>query len=212
MLALADHLIALKFVARTGWLDRSVDPAQVESVADHSCGVALLAWACALQRQAEGATLDPMRVAMLGLVHDLAEAETGDSPPYDSAALPGADDPAARRAFLQHRHVRDDTRDAVKRKNEDASLQRLLAALPAAPKAALRELWEELKRGTSPEARFVKQVDRLETFLQSRYYLRDDPNLPMDSFRREAMETIDDALLAALRDAALAEPANVEAD
>ena len=58
--------------------------------------------------------------------------------------------------------------------------------------------------GESLEARFVKQVDRLETFLQSRLYLDSDPTLPMASFYQEVLETIDDPLLAAIRDAALA--------
>jgi hypothetical protein len=54
----------------------------------------------------------------------------------------------------------------------------------------------------------VKQVDRLETFLQSRHYLRSDPSLPMASFRQEVVESIDDPLLAAIRDAALADEAS----
>jgi 5'-deoxynucleotidase YfbR-like HD superfamily hydrolase len=68
----------------------------------------------------------------------------------------------------------------------------------------LGALWNELYQGESPEARFVKQVDRLETFLQSRFYLETDPALPMASFHEEVLETMDDPLLAAIRDAALA--------
>jgi hypothetical protein len=105
----------LKSVPRTGWLDRGLDSLRVESVADHSFGVALLAWICALQRQAEGAEIDPERVLKLALIHDLAEAETGDSTPYDSAAIPSERHPAARRAFLQTRHSRDPGRHAAKR-------------------------------------------------------------------------------------------------
>src|SRR5688500_16712316 len=79
-----DHLIkALKLTPRTGWIDRGVKPLLAESVADHSLGVALLAWVAAIERHAEGATLDPQRVLTLALLHDLAEAETGDWPPYD---------------------------------------------------------------------------------------------------------------------------------
>ena len=83
-------------------------------------------------------------------------------------------------------------------------MRTLLAALPDATRSALGELWAELHLGESPEARFVKQVDRLETFLQSRFYLDTDPALPMASFHQEVFETIDDPLLAAIRDAALA--------
>jgi hypothetical protein len=50
----------------------------------------------------------------------------------------------------------------------------------------------------------VKQVDRLETLLQSRAYLADDPTRPMASFAAEANAEITDAVLAAVRDRALA--------
>ena len=83
-------------------------------------------------------------------------------------------------------------------------MRTLIAALPDSTRSDLGELWNELHLGTSSEARFVKQVDRLETFLQSRLYLDNDPTLPMASFHQEVFETIDDPLLAAIRDAAFA--------
>ena len=204
LLGLARFAAKLKSVPRTGWLDRGVGPLQVESVADHSFGVALLAWACALQRRAERAAIDPDRVLKLAIIHDLAEAETGDSTPYDAAAIPGEHEPAAQRAFLEMRHRRDPDRRAAKRAEEDAVMRTMLDALPGAARSELAELWDELHLETSSDARFVKQVDHLETFLQSRFYLRSDPSLPMASFHQEVVESIDDPLLAAIRDAALA--------
>jgi len=204
LFGLVQFAAKLKSVPRTGWRDRGVDACQVESVADHSFAVALLAWACALQRQAEGVAIDPERVLTLAIMHDLAEAETGDATPYDPAAIPSEFDPAARRAFLEKRHSRDPDRRATKRADEDAVMRALIAVLRDATRSALGELWDELHLGESLEARFVKQVDRLETFLQSRLYLETDPTLPVASFQQEVFETIDDPLLAAIRDAALA--------
>lgn len=203
LLALAERAAALKRVPRTGWLDRGVTADRVESVADHTAGVALLAWACALERRAAGAALDPDRVVTLALLHDLAEAETGDAPPYDPRAIPGAEDAEARRAFLEQRHIRDEHRTAAKRAAEEAAMRALRDELPATAGAELRALWDELQQGSSAEARFVKEVDRLETFLQSLHYRRADPELPVASFRKEALEAITDPLLAAIRDAAL---------
>src|SRR5215212_6548587 len=205
LLGLAQSASKLKSVPRTGWLDRGVPAMQVESVADHSLGVALLAWGCALQRRADGAAIEPERVLMLAILHDLAEAETGDLPPYDLAAVPDEHELAARRAFLETRHRRDPDRDTAKRREEDAAVRKLLDRLPGATRSPLAELWDDLRRRTSIEARFVKQVDRLETFLQSRSYLRGDPSLPMASFLQEVFESIDDPLLSAIRDAALAD-------
>src|SRR3954469_14099400 len=123
LLGLAHFASKLKSVPRTGWLDRGVPPLQVESVAEHSMGVALLAWGCALQRRAEGVAIDPERVLMLAILHDLAEAETGHLPPYDQAAIPDEHEPEARRAFLETRHYRDPDRDAAKRAEEDAAVR-----------------------------------------------------------------------------------------
>jgi putative hydrolase of HD superfamily len=203
LLALARRSEALKALPRTGWLDHGIPPPLAESVADHTFGVALLAWLSAVERQAAGVALDPCRVLQLALVHDLSEAETGDITPYDQDALSHEADADARRAFLERRHVRDPSREAKKRAAEDGAMHTLLAALPPAARDALGLVWEELRSASTPEARFVKQVDRLETFLQSRRYQRDDPSLPVDSFRQEVEETIDDPLLAAVRDAAL---------
>jgi putative hydrolase of HD superfamily len=203
LLTLARLVSRLKGVPRTGWLDRGIPSSQVESVADHSLGVALLAWACAVERQAQGAALDPARVALLALLHDLPEAETGDVPPYDPVVLSARTDAEQRREFLDRRHLRDEETASSKRANEDAAMRRLLDALPPTVRSDLDSLWDELQLGASAEAQFVKQVDRLETFLQSRAYLNQMPATPMDSFRREVLETIDDPLLAAIRDAAL---------
>jgi putative hydrolase of HD superfamily len=203
LLGLTQFAAKLKAVPRTGWLDRGVHPLQVESVADHSFGVALLAWASALQRQAAGVAIDPERVLILAIIHDLAEAETGDATPYDAAAVPDEHDPTARRAFLETRHRRDPDRQAAKRADEDAVMRRLLDTLPDAAGSALGALWDEIRLEASSEARFVKQVDRLETFLQSRNYLGSDPTLPMASFQQEVFDSIDDPLLVAIRDAAL---------
>jgi putative hydrolases of HD superfamily len=203
LLPLARIAGKLKRVPRTGWLDRGIPPLEVESVADHSLGVALLAWACAVERQAQGADLDPARVALLALLHDLPEAETGDEPPYDPTALSSRTDPAERRQFLDRRHIRDEKFASAKRAREDSAMSELLAALPLAAQVEMESLWEELRHGISAEAKFVKQVDRLETFIQSRLYLDRVPGAPMDSFRREVLDTIDDPILAAIRDAAL---------
>ena len=63
----------LKHIRRQGWLDRGVNDA--ESSADHSWGVALLAWLLACDRP----DLNRDRVLLLGLVHDLPEAVAGDA-------------------------------------------------------------------------------------------------------------------------------------
>src|SRR5829696_4899937 len=79
---LAESAGSLKQVRRKGWVDRGVPDA--ESVADHSYRVALLAWALARARG-----LDAERAMLIGLVHDLAEAEVGDETPFDALLASG---------------------------------------------------------------------------------------------------------------------------
>ncbi|HEV2528036.1 MAG TPA: HD domain-containing protein [Thermomicrobiales bacterium] len=198
----------LKQTPRTGWLDRGVAPAATESVADHAFRVALLAWAVAQlpgedRMENHGAIADPGRVLLLALAHDLPEAIAGDPTPYRSEDIPAGDDPAARRTFLDQRQERNPERAAVKRAAEVAAIDQLLAGLPPDIRETLHDAWWEYEEQRTPAARLVKQADRLETYLQSREYLRDDPSLPMRSFALQIDDpaTLPDDRMRSLRDA-----------
>ncbi len=187
----------LKCVRRTGWVDRGVPPDEVESVADHSLLTALTAWIAA----AGDDTLDRDRVLKLALVHDLAEALIGDAPPYDPEDVPDRADVGAVRAFFSVRHLRSPANAAAKRAAERDAVGRLLALMPGSIAPEFRELWEEYDAQATPEARFVKQVDRLEAFLQARRYAGDHPDLPLWGFTDMAEREIDHPALVAIRDA-----------
>lgn len=111
-----------------------------ESVADHSFRVGLLA--LVLSRGADP-PLDRERCIAMALVHDLAESVVGDITPYDGIA---ADE---------------------KQRREREAMERLAAML--GDDEVLR-LWEEYQAAESPEARFVKDLDKLETVLQAAEY------------------------------------------
>ena len=111
-----------------------------ESVAEHSQRVALLALVLAPRAEPP---LDVSRCVSLSLVHDLAEALVGDITPYDGVAA-----------------------DEKRRREEEA--MRHLAGL--AGDAGLLALWREYDAAESPEARFVKELDKLETVLQAAEY------------------------------------------
>lgn len=190
-------LAGIKRVERTGWVDRGVPLEKVESVADHSLLTALTAWIAA----AGDDTLDRDRVLKLALVHDLAEALIGDAPPYDPEDVPDRVDVEAVRAFFSVRHLRSPANAAAKRAAERDAADRLLALMPAAVAPEFRGLWEEYDAQATPEARFVKQVDRLEAYLQARDYARDHPDLPLWGFTDIAQREIDHPALVAIRDA-----------
>lgn len=109
-----------------------------ESTAEHTWRLSLLA----LVFEDGLAGLDMLKVLKLCIVHDLAEAIHGDIPAI------AAVDPAAKSA--QERH----------------DLLQLTAALDAGMRGAILALWEEYEAGTTPEAKAVKAMDKLETILQ----------------------------------------------
>lgn len=130
----------LKRLFRRGWL-RSIPAEQCESVAEHTFGVALLAWALAERFFPQ---LNPEKILKLALIHDIGEIHAGDITPYDGISA------------------------AEKNQAEYRAVKQLFSRLPGGEKYLA--LWEEYENGTSPEAQFVKQIDRLEMALQASIY------------------------------------------
>ncbi len=139
------ELMRLKAVPRTGWLLRGVR--DVESVADHSFGVAFVAMLLADLAQRQGLEPNVEKVLRMALLHDLTEARTGDLPNtvkryFDNGALHDADERAA---------------------------DEMLSALGAIGEEYLL-LWREYEQRQSLEARIVKAADKLDLLLQAREY------------------------------------------
>jgi putative hydrolase of HD superfamily len=176
-------LMGLKRLKRTGWLDRGAPPGQVESVADHSYLTALIAWLSALDRP----DLDAGKVLKLALVHDVAEAIVGDWPPYAGEEVPAQSDPAALQAFFSVRHLRTPENRIAKQEAEATAFDRISRLMPGRARAEFTSLWQEYEAEETPEARFVKEVDTLEAFLESRVQVRMTPGLPVDGFTDMAM-------------------------
>lgn len=184
--------LRLKHVRRQGWLDRGVyNP---ESAADHSWGVALLAWTLAAGRP----ELNRERVLLLALLHDLPEALAGDATPFDQQREPDGTLDATH--FTQEPTYSAEAA-AEKHASEVAAMNTLLAGLAPSLADEVRAAWEEYEAAATPEARFVKQIDKLETLLQAELYRAAQPELVIESFRRGAHRDITDPELAALLDA-----------
>lgn len=187
----------LKRVKRTGWIDRGVPIADVESGADHSYLTALIAWMASI----DDPGLDSDRVLKLAMVHDLAESIVGDAPPYEPHEVPNRADADALRAFFSVRHQRSSEGSAAKKVGEHAAFLRLAEGMPPGTRGELTSLWEEYEGQVTPEARFVKEVDRLEAYLQALHYAAGDPELPLWGFTDMAANEIGHLTLTALRDA-----------
>ena len=137
-----DFLLSLPNLVRTGWGRRGLPPTLQETVAVHSFGVAGLSLFLAILEKSLGTRINPERAAVLGLLHDLQEVETGDLPrPFDE--------------ILEELGVK---KESVERKARERQEQ----DLPPPLKKALRDILEEFLRAETPEAQIAKDADNLQ--------------------------------------------------
>lgn len=139
----------LKRLPRSGWLMMGV--VQAESVAEHSFATATLALALtdAVNHDPVGQglerTLDAGLVAQIALVHDLAESAVTDLP---------------------HKATRYLGKE-VKYRAEERALQDLVGGLGS---ERLLTMWHAYANADGPEARLVRDADKLEMVHQALVY------------------------------------------
>ena len=156
--------LALKDTPRKGWA--RVGVARPESVADHSWGIGLLALAVADARPA----LDRARLLELAVVHDLAEAVTGDLVPGDYA----------------------DRAEKLGRERE--AMEALVEWAPLPLRRRVLDRFEEYATGASDEARLVRELDKLEMAFQADRY-RSQGARGVEDFLESADKGVRDAAL-----------------
>lgn len=149
--------LQLKEEVRTGWELRNIeDP---ESVADHSWGVALLTIV-----YAEEAEVEAEKALKIAVVHDIAEAETGD---------------------LVTRAI-DEKQDVDKEEKEEMEKEVVEKLSGLLESEELGELWTEYEERDSKEAKFVKDMDMIDMCLTALKYEREgryDPEEENESFQ-----------------------------
>jgi putative hydrolase of HD superfamily len=147
--ALVEFLLeaaTLKRVPRSGWQMRGVP--HVESVAEHSFGVGLMALALAdvVEAETPARTLDLEKVLVMAMLHDLAEVRLTDLPVSAQRLIP----------------------PAVKSEAEASAVENMLAPLSQAERWTA--LWLEYEEHAGPEARLVRDADKLEMMVQCLRY------------------------------------------
>ncbi len=161
-------VLGLKIEPRRGWLEVS-GMGKVESVADHSFGVAILALF-----EAERRGYDVGRTVRLALIHDLEEAITGDLTPGKKREL------TAKRVLSRR----------------EAARSEIVMMFPFRRRSEYLEMWRDLTVGRTREARLVKDLDKLEMALQAKYYeVAGVERKELEKFYRSALRGISDASL-----------------
>ncbi|KAJ3761026.1 HD domain-containing protein [Lentinula raphanica] len=141
-LAFFHILESLKIQKRTGWVNNNIP--NPESISDHMHRMAVLAM-CTTDSK-----LDVAKCVMLSVVHDLAEAQVGDIAPSHGISK---EEKSRLESEAIHTFVHD-----------------MLHNSPAAQR--IEALWKEYEDRETPEARFVKDLDRFEMAMQALEYER----------------------------------------
>lgn len=135
----------LKDRLRTGWELRGISAP--ESVADHSWGTAFLVLLFAGEE-----SVDCCRALKIALVHDLAEAETGD---------------IARRVFADEQTVSNDE----KNRREQLAMERIAEI---SGKRTISGLWQEYEKSETKEAQFVRDMNLVDMCMQALFYQKNE--------------------------------------
>lgn len=190
-----EHAGRLKQLFRQGWVDRGV--ADPESVADHCYRVAVMV----LLLAGRDTPVNLGRALTLAIVHDLPEAVAGDATPFDQA-LNEAE--AEREAIFRQPPAYSTEADRAKYAAEAAAIAEITAGLSPELKTLFIGAWDEYEEGKTPEARLVRQVDKLESWLQALEYREQQPGLVIESFSIGTNQAVTDPdlrnLLTAIRE------------
>lgn len=160
----------LKHLLRQGWLMRGITAEKCESVGDHSFATALLAMLIA---EKDFPDLDVNKIIKMSLFHDIGEIYGGDVTPHDGISK-------------EEKHVM-----------EKESVKKLFSGFSKSEEYL--ELWEEFEENKTPEAKFVKQIDKLEMAMQAAVYAK-QYGKNLDEFTESARGRIEDKKLLDLLD------------
>ncbi|HEY4694536.1 MAG TPA: HD domain-containing protein [Candidatus Nanoarchaeia archaeon] len=179
----------LKTIKRKGWLLRGVK--NPDSISSHSALSALMVWFLSKRRK-----LDQSVMFMMILLHDLWASEIGDISPHEAFITRKV---SAKKVFESFPWIgMQQEKEIIMRKTletKGAALERIFRYLPYQFHRELKYLWLEFETGTSPEARFARQVDKIETVIQAMEYYLEDKKISPTSFWLGLKEIIDDPQL-----------------
>ena len=134
----------LKTVMRSGWQNWGIGAPRLESVAEHSHGTQMLAYAIWENFKERYPDVNISRVISMLAFHEMEETLMPDYTPFDKITK------------------------AEKRAKGAACVEKVASTLPQSN--YMRELIAEFEQRTTPDGKFAKMVDTLEAGLQCQIY------------------------------------------
>ncbi len=158
-----DEVNQLKKTKRQGWvIDKVENP---ETVAEHTFRTALM---CIFL--GKNKNLDMEKVMKMAIIHDLAEAKIGDIVTY-------------------WRYEKAASREE-KIKKEKKAIQEMISGIEGYDE--IFNLWFEFEEGKTKEAKFVRQVEKLEMSLQALEYEKDgNKNVIREHYHQQTEEALE---------------------
>jgi len=198
--ALLDFLLIVgkcKTEKRTGWVNERVP--LPESVADHMFRMAVMALTCGEMHGAEhegsmctcGASssspssqpspsthIDPLRATLMALIHDLAESLVGDITPTAYSGITKTEKSRREAAAMEQivallskaRNETTTTDSATSTTPPTLALSSSSSSSSSSVASLLHSLWQEYESGSTPTAKFVKSLDKIEMYIQALEY------------------------------------------
>ncbi len=181
----------LKTEPRTGWVLAEVK--NPETIAEHIFGVAIASWIFAEKRK-----LNVKRAILIALFHDICEVYAGDITPF--IYYPNLPKDRKKRKKILMKWARllkneKQKRGEMKFKKEKKGLLKLIKNLKPNLKNEIFSMWVDYERGISKEGKFVNQLNRIETLLQSINYFGTKNITKRTNWWEWAEEIVDDPLL-----------------
>jgi putative hydrolase of HD superfamily len=181
----------LKTEPRSGWVLAEVK--KPETIAEHSFRVAIVSWIFA-----EREKLNVKRAILIALFHDICEVYAGDITPF--IYYPNLPNDREKRKKMLMKWVRLTKEEKLKRgqmkfKKEKKGLQDLIKPLTSDLKNEIFSFWLDYERGISKEGKFVNQLNRIETLLQSIDYFGTKDVKTRTNWWEWTEEIVDDPLL-----------------
>lgn len=153
----------LKEMPRTGWVLREVtDP---ETVADHTFGVAAAAWPLGGK-----SNLNVKRTIKIALSHDLCEVYAGDITPFFYYPKLPRDKEKMKKMLMKWARLSKKEKENIgkaKFEKEKKALLKLVKYLDPKIKKEIFSSWLDYENGLIREGRFIRQLNRIETLVQS---------------------------------------------
>ena len=181
----------LKGKKRRGWeIHKIKNP---ETTAEHVLHLTMLVWILGRDKK-----INLEKAIKIALIHDLCEIYAPDFTSYDAAAIQEKGRITIKQVLaLKPVTGRPTTNQRkklkkIKQKLEEKAMKKILAKAPEDLKKEIYSLWREYEEGSSKEARFVKQSDKIINLIQGLEYWRKYGKIKHYLWMRRIKEVIDD--------------------